>query len=75
MATLFAKAVARGDHDRAVLVCGTGIGMAITADKVPGAYASVAHEAYSAAKARAPNSTQVLTLGARGAAPELARLS
>ena len=72
VALLVARAVARGDHDRAVLVCGTGIGMAITANKVPGVYASVAHDAYSAAKARTSNNTQVLTLGARVVAPELA---
>jgi ribose 5-phosphate isomerase B len=67
-----AKAVARGDHDRAILVCGTGIGMAITANKVPGVYATVAHDPYSAAKARTSNNTQVLALGARVVAPELA---
>src|SRR3977135_2407531 len=66
------RAVAQGDHDRAILVCGTGIGMAITANKVPGVYASVAHDAYSAAKARTSNNTQVLALGARVVAPELA---
>ena len=71
VALLVAKAVARGDHDRAILVCGTGIGMAITANKVPGVYASVAHDAYSAAKARTSNNTQVLALGARVVAPEL----
>jgi len=72
VALLVAEAVARGDHDRAILVCGTGIGMAITANKVPGVYASVAHDAYSAAKARTSNNTQVLALGARVIAPELA---
>jgi ribose 5-phosphate isomerase B len=46
--------------------------MAITANKVPGVYASVAHDAYSAAKARTSNNTQVLALGARVVAPELA---
>jgi ribose 5-phosphate isomerase B len=72
VALVVAKAVARGKHDRAILVCGTGIGMAITANKVPGVYASVAHDAYSAAKARTSNNTQVLALGARVVAPELA---
>jgi ribose 5-phosphate isomerase B len=72
VALLVANAVARGDHDRAILVCGTGIGMAITANKVPGVYATVAHDPYSAAKARTSNNTQVLTLGARVVAPELA---
>src|SRR6266436_3823318 len=72
VALIVARAVARGDHDRAILVCGTGIGMAITANKVPGVYAGVAHDAYSAAKARTSNNTQVLALGARVVAPELA---
>jgi ribose 5-phosphate isomerase B len=72
VALVVAKAVARGDHDRAILVCGTGIGMAITANKVPGVYATVAHDPYSAAKARTSNNTQVLALGARVVAPELA---
>src|SRR5258706_2614324 len=72
VALLVAEAVARGNHDRAILVCGTGNGMAITANKVPGVYAGVAHDAYSAAKARTSNNTQVLALGARVVAPELA---
>src|SRR5439155_3452506 len=73
VALLVARAVAQGDHDRAILVCGTGIGMAIAANKVPGVYATVAHDAYSAAKARTSNNAQVLTLGGRVIAPELAR--
>jgi len=68
-----ARAVARGEHDRAILICGTGIGMAIAANKVPGVYATVAHDPYSAAKARTSNNAQVLTLGARVIAPELAQ--
>jgi len=72
VALTVAHAVARGEHDRAVLVCGTGIGMAIAANKVPGVYAAVVHDAYSAAKARSSNNAQVLTLGARVVAPELA---
>lgn len=68
-----ARAIARGEHDRAILICGTGIGMAIAANKVPGVYATVAHDAYSAAKARTSNNAQVLTLGARVVAPELAK--
>src|SRR5205814_1013364 len=70
VALTVAKAVARGDHDRAILVCGTGIGMAIAANKVPGVYATVAHDPYSAAKARTSNNTQVLPLGGRAAGHE-----
>jgi len=73
VALVVARAVARGEHDRAILVCGTGIGMAITANKVPGVYATVAHDPYSASKARTSNNTQVLALGARVVAPELAQ--
>ena len=68
-----ARRVAAGEHDRAILICGTGIGMAIAANKVPGVYATVAHDPYSAAKARTSNNAQVLTLGARVVAPELAQ--
>ena len=64
-----AEAVARGEHDRALLVCGTGLGMAITANKVPGVRAATAHDAYSAERARKSNDAQVLTMGARVIAP------
>jgi ribose 5-phosphate isomerase B len=73
VAITVAEAVARGEHARAILICGTGIGMAIAANKVPGVYATVAHDPYSAAKARTSNNAQVLTLGARVVAPELAQ--
>jgi ribose 5-phosphate isomerase B len=69
-----AEAVAAGDHDRAVLICGTGLGMAITANKVPGVRAVTAHDAYSAERARKSNDAQVLTMGARVIAPEAAEL-
>ena len=68
-----ARAVARGEHERAILICGTGIGMAIAANKVPGAYAAQAHDAHSAARARMSNDAQILTLGARVVGVELAR--
>ena len=68
-----AEAVAAGRHDRAVLVCGTGIGMAITANKVPGVFAAVGHDPYSAQRARMSNDAQVLTMGSRVIAPELAK--
>jgi len=68
-----AHAVADGRHDRAILICGTGIGMAIAANKVPGVRAAQAHDAYSAERARMSNDAQVLTLGARVIGPELAK--
>ncbi len=68
-----AEAVAAGRVDRAILVCGTGIGMAITANKVPGVRAAQAHDVYSAERARKSNDAQVLTMGARVIGPELAK--
>ena len=64
-----AQAVARGEHDRALLVCGTGLGMAIAANKVPGVRAATAHDPYSAERARKSNNAQVVTMGARIIAP------
>jgi ribose 5-phosphate isomerase B len=72
VAAAVAEAVARGEHDRALLVCGTGLGMAITANKVPGVRAATAHDPYSAERARKSNDAQVLTMGARVIAPEAA---
>jgi ribose 5-phosphate isomerase B len=57
--------VARGEIDRAILVCGTGIGMAISANKVPGVRATVAYDAYSVERSILSNNCQVLALGAR----------
>jgi len=62
-----------GRFDRGILVCGTGIGMAITANKVPGVRAALAHDVYSAERARMSNDAQVLTMGARVIGPELAK--
>ena len=67
-----AEAVARGDVRRGLLVCGTGIGMAIAANKVPGVRATVAHDSYSVERSVLSNDCQVLTLGARVIGPELA---
>jgi ribose 5-phosphate isomerase B len=68
-----AQAVAAGTHDRAILICGTGIGMSIAANKVPGVRAAQAHDPYSAERARKSNDAQVLALGARVIGPELAK--
>jgi len=53
-----AEAVARGEHDRGILICGTGIGMSIAANKVPGVRAAQAHDSYSAERARKSNDAQ-----------------
>jgi ribose 5-phosphate isomerase B len=59
------QAVADGELDRAVLICGTGIGMAITANKVPGVRAAVAYDGYSVERSVLSNDCQILALGAR----------
>ena len=64
-ASLVADAVAGGAVERGVLVCGTGIGMAIAANKVPGVRAASCADAYTARMAREHNDTNVLALGAR----------
>jgi ribose 5-phosphate isomerase B len=68
-----AEAVARGEHERAILMCGTGIGMSITANKVPGVRAAQCHDVFSAERARKSNNAQVLTMGQRVIGPELAK--
>jgi len=64
--------VAAGEADRALLVCGTGIGVAIAANKVAGIRATVAHDAYSVERSVLSNDAQVLTFGGRVIAPQLA---
>lgn len=71
-AATVARAVASGDYDRGVLVCGSGIGMAIAANKVAGIRAAVATEEQSAELSRRHNDANVLALGARLTAPDLA---
>lgn len=67
-----AEAIAEGEARRGLLICGTGIGMAISANKVPGIRATVAHDAYSVERSVLSNNCQVLTMGARVIGPELA---
>jgi len=64
--------VARGDYDRGILICGTGIGMAIVANKVPGIRAALCHDIFTARAAREHNDANVLTLGGRVLQPETA---
>lgn len=68
-----ARRVADGTYERALLICGTGIGMSIAANKVPGVRAAQAADTYTAERARKSNDAQVLALGARTLGPELAR--
>ncbi|HEY1733931.1 MAG TPA: RpiB/LacA/LacB family sugar-phosphate isomerase [Acidimicrobiales bacterium] len=65
--------IAAGAADRAVLICGTGIGMAISANKVPGIRATTAHDSFSAERSVLSNNCQVLTMGQRVIGSELAR--
>lgn len=68
-----ATRIAHGDYERGVLLCGTGIGMAIAANKVPGIRAAQAADSYSAERARKSNNAQIIALGARTIGPELAK--
>lgn len=68
-----ARLVASGAADRAILICGTGLGVAIAANKVKGVRAVTAHDSYSVERAVLSNDAQVLCLGARVVGTELAR--
>lgn len=73
VALAVAEKIANGEAERGVLVCGTGIGMSITANKVPGIRAALVHDTYSAERAQKSNNAQVITMGARVIGPELAK--
>lgn len=68
-----ARLVASGKADRALLICGTGMGVAIAANKVPGIRASVAHDSFSVERLVLSNNAQILTMGQRVIGIELAR--
>jgi len=67
------QAVVAGKHKRGILICGTGIGMSIAANKVPGAYAALVSDTYSAERARKSNDANVMTLGSLVTGPALAK--
>ena len=73
VAKAVAEAVAAGEFDRGILVCGTGIGMAITANKVPGIRAAVCHDPFSAERSRKSNNAQIMCMGERVIGVELAK--
>ncbi len=73
LAAGIARQVVAGAYDRAILCCGTGIGVAISANKVPGIRAAQTHDTYSAERAAKSNNAQIITLGARVVGPELAK--
>ncbi len=73
LADRVASGVIDGTYDKAILVCGTGIGVSISANKVPGIRAALTHDTYSAERAALSNNAQIITMGARVIGPELAK--
>lgn len=68
-----ARKVAEGEADRALMICGTGLGVAISANKVPGIRAVTAHDSFSVERSVLSNNAQVLCMGQRVIGLELAR--
>lgn len=68
-----AERIARGEADRAILLCGTGLGVAISANKVKGIRAVTAHDSFSVERSILSNDAQVLCMGQRVVGIELAR--
>ena len=73
LAERVALAVRSGEYDRGILICGTGIGVAMSANKVPGIRAAQTHDPYSAERAAKSNNAHIITLGARVVGSELAK--
>ena len=67
-----ANAVASGECEKGILICGTGIGISIAANKVPGIRAALCHDCFSAEATRQHNDTNMLAMGARVIGPGLA---
>lgn len=68
-----ARVVARGEFQRGILCCGTGIGVSIAANKMPGIRAALCHDTFSARMAGEHNMANIITLGERVVGPGLAR--
>ena len=68
-----AEAVARKDYDCGILLCGTGIGMSIAANKVKGAYAALCSDIYSTERSKKSNNANIMTIGAQVVGPQLAQ--
>ncbi len=73
LADRIASKVIDGTYERAILICGTGIGVCISANKVRGIRAALTHDTYSAERAALSNNAQIITMGARVIGPELAK--
>ena len=67
------REIVEGRFDRGILFCGTGIGVCISANKIPGIRAALTHDTYSAERAAKSNNAQIITMGARVIGPELAK--
>ena len=68
------EAVARGEYDKGIICCGTGIGISISANKVPGIRAALCGDCFSAKASREHNDSNVLALGERVIGPGLAKM-
>lgn len=73
-AITLATAVAAGECERGILICGTGIGVCIAANKVKGAYAALVNNVYQAERAELSNDANIITLGAQVTGIELAKV-
>ncbi len=72
-AALVGRAVAQGEAERGILICGSGVGMSIAANKIPGVYAATCHDTYSAHQGVEHDGMNVLCLGGRVIGPEVAK--
>jgi ribose 5-phosphate isomerase B len=68
------KDISEGKLDRGILICGTGLGVAIAANKYPGIRAATCHDVYSAERAQKSNNAQIMTMGAQVIGPELGKM-
>ncbi|ENH96152.1 RpiB/LacA/LacB family sugar-phosphate isomerase [Gracilibacillus halophilus YIM-C55.5] len=68
-----AQAISEEKADRGILICGTGIGVSIAANKYPGVRAALAHDVYSAERAQLSNNAQILTMGAQIVGDQVAK--
>ena len=73
VAIAVAQSIRNGKNERGLLFCGTGLGMAIAANKVPGIRACTCHDPFSAERSRKSNNAQIMTMGARVIGIELAK--
>ena len=74
IADTVAEAIKSKEFDQGILICGTGLGMAIAANKIKGIRAATCHDIYSAERAKKSNNTNIITLGSQVIGPELAKI-